>query len=77
MEATRCSETSVFTRATWRNIPANGILHSHCREKLKSYNEEFLSYATKRRAIRWSAGISEEHIIPARYEVFATRRNIP
>jgi hypothetical protein len=37
MEAIRCSETSVLTRATGRHIPEVGILHSHCRESLKSY----------------------------------------
>jgi hypothetical protein len=31
------SETSLLTRATWRNIPEDGILHSHRRENLKSY----------------------------------------
>jgi hypothetical protein len=27
----------VLTRATWRNIPEDTILHSHRRENLKSY----------------------------------------
>jgi hypothetical protein len=29
---------SVHTRTTRRHIPENGILHSHRRENLKSYN---------------------------------------
>jgi hypothetical protein len=37
MERLTFSETSVLTRATWRNIPENAILHSHRRENLKSY----------------------------------------
>jgi hypothetical protein len=37
MEALSSPEMLVLTRAMWRNIPEDDILHSHHRENLKSY----------------------------------------
>jgi hypothetical protein len=36
-EAIFSSETSVLTRATWRNTSEDGILHSHRRENPNLY----------------------------------------
>jgi hypothetical protein len=36
-KALSSSETSVLTRATWRNIPEDTFLHIHRRENLKTY----------------------------------------
>jgi hypothetical protein len=38
METVRSSETPVLTGATLRNIPEDGILHTHRRENFKSYD---------------------------------------
>jgi hypothetical protein len=40
MEAILFSETSVLTRATRRNMPADGILNSNSCENLKYYLEQ-------------------------------------
>jgi hypothetical protein len=37
LEAIRASETSFLTRVALRNVAEDGVLHSHCRENLKSY----------------------------------------
>jgi hypothetical protein len=45
MMETCSSETWVFTRVTWRNIPEDSILHSHRRENLNLTYIEEISYA--------------------------------
>jgi hypothetical protein len=44
MEALRSPETSVLKEATRRNISEDGILHSHCRENLKSYVLQLVTF---------------------------------
>jgi hypothetical protein len=39
--------TSALTRATWCNIPEDGILHSHHYENLKSYLSQDVFYASQ------------------------------
>jgi hypothetical protein len=43
MEAIRSSETSVLTTASRHHVPEEGIVHSHRRERLKSYMKEIIS----------------------------------
>jgi hypothetical protein len=57
LEAIRSSETSVHTRATRRNIPEDGILHSRRRDNLKSYIA-LNGWTLKRR----------RNVFPVRYE---------
>jgi hypothetical protein len=44
IEVILSSETSVHTRSKRRHIPEDGILHSHRRENLKSYNVRFIQF---------------------------------
>jgi hypothetical protein len=58
MEMTRFSETSVLTIVTRRDIPHDGILHSHRREDLKPYIS-LTGWALQRR----------RNVFPVRYKL--------
>jgi hypothetical protein len=58
MEAIRSSETSALTRFTRRNIPEEGILHSHRRENFRIYI-----------ALTGSALQRRSNVSPVRYEL--------
>jgi hypothetical protein len=55
--------------STWRHIPEDGILHSHRRESLKSYNSDDASHV-KRFML-----INNKHIYYKIYEVVIFLRN--
>jgi hypothetical protein len=44
-EAMRSSKTSVYTRCTRRQIPEDGIFHSHRRKNLKTYIVKLVAFA--------------------------------
>jgi hypothetical protein len=79
---------SVFTRATWRNIPEDTILHSHRLENLKSYIAHLVFLRSVRRLLVTANVVPSSAILvtlmtkalsSSETSVLtrATRRNIP
>jgi hypothetical protein len=68
-EALSSSETSVLTRAIWRNIPEDTINHRHRCEKLKSYKIVLIVFccSPNRRAHyeSYSTGLTLQHMLSA------------
>jgi hypothetical protein len=61
-DASGSSETSVLTRATWRNNPEYTILHSHRRENLKSYNKKSIRDSDSLKQIMKKVSHSNSHV---------------
>jgi hypothetical protein len=59
MEAQFSSNTSVLKRASRRNIPEDGILHSHRRDNLKSFTILLCGEATHHSSVRRLLGTGE------------------